>query len=104
MLGGREKPELALAGGLLVATFGVGFLAFVGLGPPWEATPEENRARYLVLLVMSLTVACGLVALGAALRGAGERVLSTVGLATTLLAGPLFAVWMIFAIGVVVAR
>ena len=45
--GGSEgKQRLALAGGLLLTPFALVALLWVGLGPPWEASPRENVLRY----------------------------------------------------------
>ena len=46
----EAKRLKALAGVLLIFPFALIALFWVGLGPPWETTPAENRMRYLVLL------------------------------------------------------
>ena len=54
--------------------------------------------RYLVLSAMAIAIAGGFVMLKEALSEAGERTYSTLGFAATMLAGPLYLVWMTFAI------
>ena len=61
--GTDEKKRIALAGILLVAPFALFALLWVGLATPWEATPTENRMRYLVLLAGALAVTCAFVVL-----------------------------------------
>ena len=58
--GAEGKRRLALAGGLLLTPFALIALLWVGLGPPWDASPRENVMRYLVLLVSSIAVSGGL--------------------------------------------
>lgn len=99
-----ERQRFALAGGLLIASFAVASLFFVGLGPPWEATDAENRMRYVVLLVMAILVMSGLVALREALSRGSECLYSTLGFAATLLAGPLYLVWSSFLLGAYVVK
>ncbi len=98
-----HAKRIGLAGGLLVSTFALAAPFFVGLGPPWEAAQVENRTRYAVLLVMSIMVFGGLVALRTALEDAGERFFSTLGLIAAALAGPLYVLWNIFALADFVA-
>jgi hypothetical protein len=102
--GAEGEQNLALAGGLLVAPFALGSLVFVGLGTPWEATPAENETRYLVLLVMSIIVTAGFVVLKETLNEAGERFYSTLGLATNILAGAAYLIWMTFLLGAYFAK
>src|SRR5437588_117778 len=47
----QGRRLLGLAGTLLVTPFALVALLWVGLGPPWQATPAENQMRYLVLFV-----------------------------------------------------
>ena len=99
MLAGRgirvQEPEMrlaALAGMLLVLPFSLVALLWVGLGPPWLASPAENQMRYVVLIVMAAAVVGGCVTLKEALSEAGERFYSTVGFAGMILAGPLYLI------------
>ncbi len=99
MLVGRgirsHLPEMrlaAVAGTLLVLPFSLIALFWVGLGPPWQASPAENQMRYLVLIAMAAAVVGGCVVLKEALCVAGERCFSTLGLAGIILAGPLYLV------------
>src|SRR5437764_1167937 len=74
ILGGAERERrLALAGMLLIVPSTLMALLWVGLGPPWEATPVENRMRYLVLLIDSVVITGGFLVFKQALREAGER-------------------------------
>ena len=99
MLAGRgirsHVPEMrlaAVAGALLVLPFSLFGLLWVGLGPPWLASPAENQMRYVVLIVAAAAVVGGCVALKEALSVAGERCYSTLGFAGMILAGPLYLV------------
>jgi hypothetical protein len=47
MTGSRKSRLLAIAGIFLITPFALLALLWVGLGPPWEATPPENQMRYL---------------------------------------------------------
>jgi hypothetical protein len=105
VIGGAEAEQrVALSGGLLITPFALGLLLWVGLGPPWLATPAENVMRYVVLLVSSVAVAGGFIVLKEALSEAGERSYSTLGLAAALLAGCTYLVWMCFALGASIGR
>lgn len=95
----EEEQRLALTGGLLLAPFALVSLLWVGLGPPWIATPVENLMRYQVLLVSSLAVAGGFIVLKDTLSESGERCYSTLGFAAMLLAGAAYLIWMSFALG-----
>lgn len=105
-VGTERERRLALAGVLLIAPFALISLLWVGLGPPWMATPTENRMRYLVILADSIAVMGGFVVLQRLLNDAGERFYSTLGSAANQLAGAAFLVWTSFEVGlyVVVAR
>ena len=100
----QSRRQLSIAGALLIAPFAFVALLWVGLGPPWVATAAENRMRYLVLTAMAIAIAGGFVMLREALSEAGERTYSTLGFAATMLAGPLYLVWLTFAIGAYVAK
>src|SRR5437868_12449048 len=95
----QGRRLLGLAGTLLVTPFALVALLWVGLGPPWQATPAENQMRYLVLIVMATAIAGGFVVLREALSEAGERLYATVGFGAILLSGPLYLIWNIFAFG-----
>ena len=92
--GTESEQRLALAGGFLIVPFALVSLLWVGLGPPWNATPPENVMRYVVLLVSSIAVSGGFIVLKDALSEAGERVYSTLGFAAAVLAGSAYLIWM----------
>lgn len=100
----EERRILTLAGAPLLAPFALVALLWVGLGPPWASTPRENQMRYSVLLAAAIAVAAGFTALKEALRDAGERLYSTLGLGASLLAGAAYVVWVSFALGASVAE
>jgi hypothetical protein len=100
----QDRRLLGLAGTLLVTSFGLVALLWVGLGAPWQATAAENQMRYLVLIVMATAVAGGFVVLREALSEAGERFYSTLGFAAIMLSGPLYLIWNTFAFGVFFAK
>src|SRR6266852_3936542 len=95
--GAQDRRLLGLAGTLLVTSFALVALLWVGLGGPWQATAAENQMRYLVLIVMAGAIAGGFVVLREALSEAGERFYSTLGFAAIMLSGPLYLIWNIFA-------
>jgi hypothetical protein len=97
----RKPRLLALAGIFMVTPFALLALLWVGLGPPWEATPAENQMRYLVLAAMTIAIVVGFVVLREAL---GESDKNSVGFATILLAGPLYLIFDAFGFGVATAR
>jgi len=99
----RER-RLALAGMLLIVPSSLVALLWVGLGPPWEAPPVENRMRYLVLLIASIAVTGGFVVFEQALQEAGERFYSTLGTALAILAGGAYLVWNCLFLGVYVLK
>jgi hypothetical protein len=99
----RER-RLALVGMLLIVPSTLMALLWVGLGPPWEATPVENRMRYLVLLIDSIAVTGGFVVLEQALQEAGECFYSTLGTALAILAGAAYLVWNCFFLGLYVLK
>ncbi|HZJ53938.1 MAG TPA: hypothetical protein VFD38_07335 [Myxococcaceae bacterium] len=77
----------AVAGLLLIAPWAAIALLWVGIGAPFQATPTENRMRFVVLLSGSIVVSAAFVALKFALDEAGERLYSTLGLAASIPAG-----------------
>ena len=87
---GRGKQ--ALAGIVLIAPSAIVSLLWVGIGPPFQATPSENYMRFLVLVWNSVLVTIGFVLMEDVLKDAGERVCSTIGLATALIAGTAYLV------------
>src|SRR5437660_6052768 len=93
----QDRRLLGLAGTLLVTSFGLVALLWVGLGAPWQATAAENQMRYLVLIVMATAIAGGFVVLREALSEAGERFYATLGFAAIMLSGPLYLFWNTFA-------
>jgi len=100
----QDRRLLGLAGTLLVTSFALVALLWVGLGAPWQATAAENQMRYLILIVMATAVAGGFVVLREALSEAGERFYSTLGFAAIMLSGPLYLIWNTFAFGVFFAK
>src|SRR5437016_14011218 len=92
-----SRRLLGLAGTLLVTPFALVALLWVGLGGPWQATAAENQMRYLVLIVMATAITGGFVVLTEALSEAGEPFYATLGFAATMLSGPLYLIWNIFA-------
>jgi hypothetical protein len=95
----QDRRLLGLAGTLLVTSFALVALLWVGLGAPWQATAAENQMRYLVLIVMATAIAGGFVVLREALSEAGERFYATLGFAAIMFSGPLYLIWNTFAFG-----
>jgi len=102
--GTEQERRLAWAGGFLLLPSSLIALLWVGLGPPWQATPPENRLRYLVLMLGSIAVTAGFVMLGQAVREAGERIYSALGTVFAGLAGAGYLVWTSFLLGIYVLR
>jgi hypothetical protein len=75
-------------------------LLWVGIGPPFQATIEENHMRFEVLLADAILVACGFVALKEALARAGEIRHSTPAFAAGIFAGTTY----ILCIGISLAQ
>ena len=97
----REPRLLALAGIFLITPFALLALLWVGLGPPWEATPPENQMRYLVLAAMTIAIVFGFMVLR---EGLGESDKNSVGFAAIVLAGPLYLIFDAVGFGVATAR
>src|SRR5437764_11964529 len=95
----QGRRLLGLAGTLLITPFALVALLWVGLGPPWQATPAENQMRYLVLIVMATAIAAGFVVLREALSEAGECLYATLGFAAIILSGPLYLIFHTFGFG-----
>lgn len=87
-----ERRLLALAGALLIAPWAMISLLWVGVGAPFQATAAENHMRFLVLLASVVVVASAFVALKEELHEAGERFYSTIGFASSILAGTAYLV------------
>lgn len=87
-----ERRLTAMAGILLVLPFAMMALFWVGLGPPWVATPPENQMRYVILVTMASAVVGGFVMLKEALHLSGERFYSTLGFTGVILASPFYLV------------
>lgn len=102
--GSDAQKRLALSGALLLLPFSLVALLWVGLASPWEATPAENRMRYLVLLGGSVAVGSAFVLLWEALRQTGAQLYSTLGLAGNLLAAAAYVVWNSMQIGLYVDK
>jgi len=86
------KRKFALAGVLLILPFAIISLLWVGIGPPFQASPSENYMRYLVLVWDSIIVTSAFIVLKEALHEAGERFYSLVGFAMALPAGAAYLV------------
>lgn len=93
---GEERRRLLLAAALLFVPFAFVSLLWVGIATPWDATPSENRMRYLVLLAGSIAVTGGFVVLEKALYEAHERIYSTLGFVAGILAGAAYLIWTTF--------
>ena len=100
----RGPRLLALSGILLITPFALLALLWVGIGPPWQATPAENQMRYLVLTAMAIAIVVGLVVLREALGEANGTFRPSVGFAAIMLAGPLYLLFDALAFGVSTAR
>src|SRR6266516_7170892 len=100
----REPRLLALSGILLITPFALLALLWVGLGPPWQATPAENQMRYLVLTAMAIAIVVGFVVLREALSEADKKFRPSVGFGMIMLAGPLYLLFDALAFGVSTAR
>jgi hypothetical protein len=95
----RAARQEQLAGALLLLPFALIALLWVGLGTPWEATPDDNAMRYAVLLAGSVSITTAFFLLAAALHDEGERLASVAGLATGCLSGAAYVVWTSFQLG-----
>ncbi len=105
-LAGRAAPapQLALAGLLFLVPTLLHSLLWFGLGTPWDATPEENRMRYIVLVTDTVAITSGFFLLQRELADAGIRVSSTLALALAALAGVSYLFWNSFYVGIWVLR
>ena len=86
------RSTQTLAGILLILPWAIISLLWVGIGPPFQATLPENYMRFLVLVWNSILITIGFVVLKEVLNEAGERLCSSVGLATALTAGAAYLV------------
>ncbi len=102
--GTAETKKLALAGTLFFIPFALISLLWVGLGPPWVATPTENRMRYLVLLASAMAISVGFIVLKDALVEAGERIYSTLGVGVNIFAGAAYMIWLTIHVAVFAAK
>jgi hypothetical protein len=100
----QDRRLLGLAGTLLVTSFALVALLWIGLGAPWQANAAENQMRYLVLILMATAIAGGFVVLREALSEAGERFYATLGFAAIMLSGPLYLIWNTFAFGAFIGK
>lgn len=82
-----EAQRLALVGTLLLASWALIVLLWVGIGAPFQATGEENHGRFLVLISNSLLVMSGFIALYRALAERREHMWPTLGFAAATSAG-----------------
>ena len=99
----KSRDDLAsllrVAGALLIMPTTLIALLWVGLATPWDATPAENKMRYAVLLAGAIGVTVGFHLLKEALGESGERLFSTLALATGILSGSAYVVWTSFQLG-----
>lgn len=102
--GAEGDQKFALTGALLLTPFALVALLWVGLGPPWNASPAENVMRYVVLLVSSIAISGGFVVLKEALGEANERQYSTLGFAAAMLAGAAYLIWTSLLLGAYIVK
>jgi hypothetical protein len=96
--------RLALAGALLVFPWAMISFLWVGIGAPFQATPEENHMRFLLLLANSIVIAGAFLVLKEVLSDAGERWYSTLGFAASIPAGTAYLGCMSLICAAYVAR
>ena len=96
--------RMALAGLLFLFPMLLIALLWVGLATPWDATAQENRMRYAVLLVGSVAVTTALVILRDLLHEAGDHIYSALTQSFGFLAGAAYLVWFSWQLGQHVAR
>jgi hypothetical protein len=97
---GRRR-EVATAAASLVMPFAL-FAFLAGIGPPGAGqTAAEEQLRYLILLINAILIAGGWVILREALSGANERFYSTLGFAATMIAAPMYLIFMAIMLAVV---
>jgi hypothetical protein len=102
--GTEREQRMSLTGGLLILFTVVTALLWVGLAPPFQATPIENRMRYMVLVLGSVAVTIGFVLLEALVRENGEYLLSRIAATVAMLGGAAYLIWNCHALGVYVIR
>jgi len=102
--GAEREQRMWLTGGLLILFTTVVALFWVGLGPPFQATPVENRMRYMVLVLGSVAVTAGFLMLETVIHQSGERLLSKLATTFAILAGAAYLVWNCHALGLFVIR
>jgi cytochrome bd-type quinol oxidase subunit 2 len=95
----EAQQRMGLVAGLFLLPFALVSLLWVGLGTPGEASPAENKMRFLVLLIGSIAVTGGFAVLEQALREAGERLYLSLGSVANILAGAAYLVWASFHLG-----
>lgn len=94
--GVEAKQRVGLVAGLFLLPFALVSLLWVGLGTPGEASPAENKMRFLILLLGAIAVTGGFAVLEQALHEAGERLYLRLGLsrvslpAAPISSGPAF--------------
>lgn len=102
--GTERDRRMCLTGGLLILFTLVTALLWVGIAPPFQATPVENRMRYMVLVLGSVTVTAGFLMLETLLREKGEQLLSRLAATFAILAGAAYLIWNCDALGMSVIR
>jgi hypothetical protein len=102
--GTERDRRMCLTGGLLILFTIVTALLWVGIAPPFQATPVENRMRYVVLVLGSVTVTAGFLMLETLLREKGEQLLSRLAATFAILAGAAYLIWNCDALGMSVIR
>ena len=91
--GGSSERLGVLVGLSLMSPFALIALLWTGLGTPWEATPDENRMRYTVLMVCATLVTSGFAALAALMWDTGEQLWTPIAAAAGLVAGSVYLLW-----------
>jgi hypothetical protein len=97
--GTEREHRVCLTGGFLILFTVVIALLWVGLAPPFQATPVENRMRYMVLLLGAVAVTVGFLLLETLVREDGEYLFSRVAAALATLAGAAYLIWYCYALG-----
>jgi hypothetical protein len=102
--GTERDRRMCLTGGLLILFTVVIALLWVGIAPPFEATPVENRMRYMVLVLGSVTVTAGFMMLETLVREKGEHLLSKLAATFAILSGAAYLIWNCDALGMSIIR
>ncbi|MHA4811037.1 hypothetical protein ACX0G9_23215 [Flavitalea flava] len=96
-----EKKHIAIIALFLIIPW-MFMSIFFGMGPPpetakeWVATATEQQARFSILIFSGILIALGLAILRDKLKTAGENFYSQLGIASILIAIPIFLLAMAF--------